>query len=107
MCCKWVPVDKDCKPVADHYEPKPTEIVLKYRFYNCKQNNQTIPQFVADLQELSEGCKVKEFKDNLLRNTLTEARPCSLNTAHNCQQSGSSMASSSKSLKEKGNMQLI
>lgn len=43
---------KDCKSaLAEHYEPKPTEIVQRYRFYNCTQNSQTIPQFVANLRE--------------------------------------------------------
>ena len=61
----------ECKQVLKaHFSPKPTEIVQRYRFYTCSQKaDETIPQFVANLSQLSEGCNFKEL-DNMLRDRL-------------------------------------
>ena len=62
---------KECKEaLEEHFAPKPTEIVQRYRFYTCVQKcNETIPEFVANLRQLSEGCKFKEL-NNMLRDRL-------------------------------------
>lgn len=62
---------KECKDVLTaHYSPKPTEIVQRYRFYTCtQQTNETTPQFLAKLRQLSDGCNFKEL-DNMLRDRL-------------------------------------
>lgn len=60
-----------CKEILQkHYSPKPTEIVQRYRFYTCTQKvEETIPQFVATLRQLSEGCNFQEL-DNMIRDRL-------------------------------------
>ena len=60
-----------CKDtLKSHFAPKPTEIVQRYRFYMCIQKqDQSIPQFVANLRQLSEGCNFKEL-DNMIRDRL-------------------------------------
>ena len=60
-----------CKEtLQSHYSPKPTEIVQRYKFYTSVQKpNETIPQFVANLRQLSEGCCFKEL-DNMVRDRL-------------------------------------
>ena len=62
---------KECKDaLTAHYSPKPTEIVQRYRFYTCTQQaNETIPQFLAKLRNLSDGCNFKELQ-NMLRDRL-------------------------------------
>ena len=58
------------KALAEHFAPKPTEIFQRYRFYTLVQKkDETIPEFVAKLRQLSDGCKFKEL-DNMLRDRL-------------------------------------
>ncbi|XP_063957546.1 uncharacterized protein LOC135154651 [Lytechinus pictus] len=68
------PIDQTytvCKnTLTSHFVPKPTEIVQRYRFYTCVQKqDESIPQFVANLRQLSEGCNFKEL-DNMIRDRL-------------------------------------
>ena len=68
------PIDKTyqvCKDtLSEHFAPQPTEIVQRYKFYTCVQESrETIPQFVARLRQLSEGCKFKEL-NSMLRDRL-------------------------------------
>lgn len=62
---------EECKDaLTTHYSPKPTEIVQRYKFYTCtQQTNETIPQFLAKLRQLSDGCNFKEL-ENMLRDRL-------------------------------------
>lgn len=61
----------ECKDALKaHFAPKPTEIVQRYRFYTCIQGqDESIPQFVANLRQLSEGCNFHEL-DNMIRDRL-------------------------------------
>ncbi|XP_072171597.1 uncharacterized protein [Diadema setosum] len=60
-----------CKEtLQSHFSPKPTEIVQRYKFYTTVQKpGETIPQFVANLRQQSEGCNFKEL-DNMIRDRL-------------------------------------
>ena len=68
------PVDKTYKECVDalqnHFSPKPTEIVQRYKFYTCTQaSTETIPQFVAKLRQSSEGCNFRDL-NTMLRDRL-------------------------------------
>ena len=68
------PIDKTyavcTEALKTHFSPKPTEIVQRYRFYTCMQKQEeSIPQFVANLRNLSEGCNFQEL-DNMIRDRL-------------------------------------
>lgn len=53
-----------------HFALKPSETVLRYRFYTRFQKpKETVPQFVAGLRQLSEHCNFKEL-NNMLRDRL-------------------------------------
>ena len=70
------PADKtfaECIAVlTKHYSIKPSEIVLRYRFYTrCQKEGESIPQFVAGLRQLSEGCNFQELDNTcMLRDRL-------------------------------------
>ena len=54
------PTEKSYKECVDllksHYAPKPSEIVLRYRFYTRTQKpDETVSQFIAGLCQLSEN----------------------------------------------------
>ena len=68
------PADKSYQDCVDllknHYAPKPSEIVLRYRFYTRSQKSgETVPQFIAGLRQLSENCNFAEL-NNMLRDRL-------------------------------------
>ena len=68
------PADKTYKQCVDllksHYAPKPSESVLRYRFYTRSQKpNETMPQFIAGLRQLGENCNFAEL-NNMLRDRL-------------------------------------
>ena len=63
-------VNSTCTARRVHYSPKPSEVVLRYRFYTkCQKEGESIPQFVAGLSQLSEECNFQEL-DNMLRDRL-------------------------------------
>ncbi len=68
------PTDKSYEDCIDllkrHFAPKPSETVLRYRFYTRSQKpNETVAEFVAGLRQLSEHCNFKEL-NNMLRDRL-------------------------------------
>ena len=51
------------KLLQDHYQPKPSVIVERFKFNTrCQQPGETIPMYLAELKRLSENC---EFGTNL------------------------------------------
>ena len=68
------PTDKtyaECKAkLQEHYSPKPSEIVLRYRFHvRVQKPGESIADFVAQLRHLSDGCNFGEL-DKSLRDRL-------------------------------------
>ena len=56
--------------LTKHYSPKPSEVVLRYKFFTRRQQEgETIAQFVAGLRQLSDGCRFTEL-ENMLRDRL-------------------------------------
>lgn len=54
----------------NHFNPKPNEIVQRYKFYKRMQKlGETISEFVAELRRLSEHCNFAEF-EKMLRDQI-------------------------------------
>ena len=59
------------KLVQDHYMPKPSTIVQRFKFNSrSQQSGETIPVFVAELRRLSEDCEFGTTLDERLRDRL-------------------------------------
>ena len=56
------------RQVKQHYAPKPSEIIQRYKFYTCnRQPSESIADYVARLQTLTEYCEFGETLDSMLR----------------------------------------
>ena len=59
------------KLVQDHYMPRPSTIVQRFKFNSrSQQSGETIPVFVAELRRLSEDCEFGTTLDKILRDRL-------------------------------------
>ena len=59
------------KLVQDHYKPKPSVIVERFKFNTrCQQQGETISVFLAELRRLSENCEFGATLDEMLRDRL-------------------------------------
>lgn len=57
--------------VKNHLQPKPSEIVQRYKFHTAfRQNGQTIAEYVAQLRHLSRDCNFGESLEAMLRDRL-------------------------------------
>ena len=71
------PVDKSFRElvtlVKDHHTPPPppSVTVQRFNFNSCSQkDDETVAQFVAELQRLLEHCAFQDKLDNMLRDCL-------------------------------------
>ena len=59
------------KLVPDHYKPKPSVIVERFKFNTrCQQLGETIAMYLAELNRLSENCEFGNNLNELLRNRI-------------------------------------
>ena len=59
------------KQVKQHYVPKPSEIIQRYKFYTCnRQPSESIADYVARLRALTEYCEFGGTLDSMLRDRL-------------------------------------
>ena len=59
------------KLVQDHYKPKPSVIVERFKFNTrCQQQGENISVFLAELRRLSENCEFGATLDEMLRDRL-------------------------------------
>jgi hypothetical protein len=66
-----VPYGEIVKLLQDHYNPRPSAIVSRFHFHQCRQGaNQKIVEFVAELRRLSEHCEFGEQLEDMLRDRL-------------------------------------
>ncbi|XP_021370583.1 uncharacterized protein K02A2.6-like isoform X2 [Mizuhopecten yessoensis] len=57
--------------VQGHYQPKPSEIVERYKFHNrFRSAGETVSDYVASLRHLAEHCNYGETLDNMLRDRI-------------------------------------
>ena len=68
---------KDCtyvdlvKRLSEHYDPVPSSIVQRYKFYNrARQEGESIADFVASLREIAKYCDYKDTLNMMLRDRL-------------------------------------
>ena len=57
--------------VQEHFSPKPSEIVQRYKFHNrFRKQGESIAQFVASLRHLAEHCKFNATLETMIRDRL-------------------------------------
>ena len=57
--------------VQEHFTPKPSEIVQRYKFYTCtRQAGETVHQFVTALRNLSKHCNFGTTLNTMMRDRL-------------------------------------
>ncbi|CAK1587556.1 unnamed protein product [Parnassius mnemosyne] len=56
--------------LTNHYSPKPNEISVSYKFYNCNQKrDEGASEYIAHLRKLSSGCNFTDL-ERMLRDRL-------------------------------------
>jgi hypothetical protein len=59
------------KLVQDHYQPKPSVIVERFKFNTrCQQQGETIPMYLAELKRLSENFEFGSNLNEMLRDRM-------------------------------------
>lgn len=67
-----------CKLVQDHYSPRPSEIVERYKFNTrVRESGETVQTYLAELRRLSEHCNFGNTLDAMLRDRIV----CGINNA--------------------------
>lgn len=70
-----MPKDKTYSQLTDvlkaHFNPKPSEIVQRFKFNSCiRKNNEPISDYVAELRKLAQHCQYGDALPQLLRDRL-------------------------------------
>ena len=55
------------KTLTDHFSPKPTEIVQRFKFHECYQGDESISVYLSKLKKLSENCNFDATLNERLR----------------------------------------
>ena len=56
--------------MTEHFDPKPSVIVQRFRFNSRSQEGESVAKFTAELQRLSEHCKFGALLSDMLRDRL-------------------------------------
>ena len=68
---KDIKYDDLVQTLSEHYDPVPSSIVQRYKFYNCnREEGESIAKFVAALREIAKYCDYKETQNMMLRDRL-------------------------------------
>ena len=60
-----------CEAMNSHYNPKPSEIVQRFKFHcRSRKSGESVPNFIAELRHLSEHCNFEDQLENQLRDRL-------------------------------------
>ena len=75
LCLPGFPTDKKFDElvalVQEHFAPKPSEIVQRYKFYTrSRQTGETVHQFVAALRNISKDCNFGTTLNTMMRDRL-------------------------------------
>ena len=67
-----VSFDETIKVLSDHYSPKPSEIVSRFKFYNrSRQPGESVSTFVSEIRALARFCNFGESSlDSMIRDRL-------------------------------------
>ena len=59
------------KVLSEHYDPTPSSIVQRYKFYNCvRAEGETIANYVASLRAIAKYCEYGDTLNMMLRDRL-------------------------------------
>uniref|UniRef100_A0A8C9XTX2 Retrotransposon gag domain-containing protein n=1 Tax=Sander lucioperca TaxID=283035 RepID=A0A8C9XTX2_SANLU len=54
-----------------HFDPKPSEIVQRYKFDSCNcKHNESVMEYVAELRRLAQDCKYGDTLQQMLRDCI-------------------------------------
>ena len=69
------------KRLSEHYDPVPSSIVQRYKFYTrSREEGESIADFVASLREIAKYCDYKDTLNMMLRYCLVYVtRPAKIN----------------------------
>ena len=68
---KDIKYDDLVQTLSEHYDPVPSSIVQRYKFYNRnRKEGESIAKFVAALREIAKYCDYKETQNMMLRDRL-------------------------------------
>ena len=57
--------------MADHYQPKPSIIVQRFKFHSrSRKPGESVTTYIAELKRLSEGCAFGNFLQEMLRDQI-------------------------------------
>ena len=57
--------------VRDHYQPKPSPIVMRFRFNSCiREQGESVASYIARLRQLTEHCEYGATLEDMLRDKL-------------------------------------
>ena len=55
------------KKLIEHFDPQPTPLAERYKFYRLNQGKDTVPQWRARLSQASTKCKFGNYRDTAIR----------------------------------------
>ena len=59
------------KQITDHYQPKPSIIVQRFKFHShSRKSGESVATYIAELKRLSEDCAFGEFLQEMLRDRI-------------------------------------
>ena len=59
------------KQMTDHYQPKPSIIVQRFKFHSrSRKQGESVATYIAELKRLAEDCKFGEFLEQMLRDRI-------------------------------------
>ena len=59
------------KQMTDHYQPKPSTIVQRFKFHSCSRKpGESVATYIAELKRLSEDCEFGDFLQEMLRDRI-------------------------------------
>ena len=59
------------KVLSDHYSPKPSEIVSRFKFYNrSKKPGESVSMFISEVRDLARFCNFGDSLDAMIRDHL-------------------------------------
>ena len=66
-----VSYDSIVKSLTEHFHPRPSVTVARFRFFTCsRQVNEPVQNYIARLRQLSRDCKFGSFLDEMIRDRL-------------------------------------
>ena len=66
-----VSYDRIVNVLRDHFHPRPSVTVARFRFFSCfRSTNEPVQDYIARLRQLSRGCQFGTFLEEMIRDRL-------------------------------------